>query len=258
MKRFSFGVMLSCLPAALALPASDGYHALTTRDGDLIVRNDGTNHGAVATEVAPCSEVGIDILKQGGSAADAAISSALCVGTISAYHSGIGGGGFMIVRFNNDDGSHGYEMIDFRETMPAAGNETMYSNNTDKTASTVGGLAVGVPGELRGWEMLHQRHGKLPWTKLFEPAINLARNGFPVNVDLAGFISQYPDLMLNDPLWAETYAPNGTLLKEGDTCYRKRYANTLEKISWYGPDAFYKGEIAVNTAAAAHARNVSL
>jgi gamma-glutamyltranspeptidase / glutathione hydrolase len=69
--------------------------------------------------------------------------------------------------------------------MPAAGNETMYSNNTNPTASIIGGLAVGVPGEIRGWEMLHKRHGKLPWNVLFQPAINLARNGFIVNAGLA-------------------------------------------------------------------------
>ncbi|TFK45646.1 gamma-glutamyltranspeptidase [Heliocybe sulcata] len=209
-------------------------------------------HGAVATEVGLCSEVGVDILKLGGNAADAAIAGSLCVGTISAYHSGIGGGGFMLVRFNTANG-HDYEMA--RKTMPAAGNETMYLTATSPTASTIGGLAVGVPGELRGWETLHKRHGKLPWKTLFEPAIHIARYGFPVNVDLANALSSssYP-FLTKDPLWAEVYAPNGTLLGLGDTVYRKRYADTLEKISIYGPDYFYTGEVAINTAEAAYAR----
>jgi gamma-glutamyltranspeptidase / glutathione hydrolase len=80
-------------------------------------------------------------------------------------------------------------MIDFRETMPAAGNETMYINTTVPNPSTIGGLAVGVPGELRGWEKLHQRHGKLPWKTLFQPAIKLARDGFTVTTDLAAALS---------------------------------------------------------------------
>jgi len=136
--------------------------------------------------------------------------------------------------------------------MPALGNETMYSNNTDKTASTVGGLAVGTPGEIRGWQMLHERHGKLPWAFLFEPAILLARNGFRVNKDLADALSatSYP-FLLSDPLWAVTYAPNGTLLKEGDVVVRKRYANTLSILASEGPDAFYNGSLAANISAAA-------
>lgn len=68
-------------------------------------------HGGVATEVGECSNIGVDTLKAGGNSADAIISSALCVGTIAAYHSGIGGGGFMIVRFNKQGGGHGYEMV---------------------------------------------------------------------------------------------------------------------------------------------------
>ncbi|EIN11385.1 gamma-glutamyltranspeptidase [Punctularia strigosozonata HHB-11173 SS5] len=215
-------------------------------------------HGAVATEVGECSDIGVSILKQGGSAADAIIASGLCVGTIAAYHSGIGGGGFMLVRFEDKHGKgHSYEMIDFRETMPAAGNETMYINTTVAHASTIGGLAVGVPGELRGWEKLHERHGKLPWKTLFQPAIKLAQDGFKVTTDLAVALNAntYP-FLLSDPLWAEVYAPNGTLVGLGDTVYRKRYARTLAAIAEHGPDYFYgpHTEIAVNTAEAVHSR----
>ncbi|GMK55224.1 hypothetical protein CspeluHIS016_0202800 [Cutaneotrichosporon spelunceum] len=180
-------------------------------------------------------------MKEGGNAADAMISSALCVGVISAFHSGIGGGGFMVIRYNNEDGTHGYEQIDFRETMPAAGNETMYTQyGANQTKSTIGGLAVGVPGELRAWKLLHDRHGSLPWKKLFEPAINVARNGFPVNYDLAGFLAGR-DWILEDENWSKDYAPQGTLLKEGDTVYRHSIADTLERIACEGPDIFYQG-----------------
>ncbi|KAF5383428.1 hypothetical protein D9757_006100 [Collybiopsis confluens] len=219
--------------------------------GDNVLSQRTAPHGGVATEAAPCTEIGIDILKQGGNAADAIIASGLCVGVISAYHSGIGGGGFMIVRFNTK-GGHDYEMIDFRETMPAAGNETMFVNNT--AASVVGGLSVGVPGDLRGWEMLHKRHGTLPWADLVMPAAKIARDGFTVNVDLAAAIELFP-FVAQDPLWAETYAPNGTALTEGDTCYRKRLAVTLEKIAKEGADALYTGEVAVNIAETVHTNN---
>ena len=90
-----------------------------------------------------------------------------------------------------------------------------------------------------GWEMLHQRHGKLPWKKLFAPAIDIARNGFPVNKDLASFLVG-KNFMLNDTNWAATYAPEGTLLKEGDTVYNEALACTLERLANEGPDIFYK------------------
>ena len=74
--------------------------------------------------------------------------------------------------------------------------------------------------------MLHARHGSMNFSSLFQPAINLARNGFPVNVDLAAAIAGY-NVTTTNPLFAESYAPNGTALVEGDTCYRRRYADTL-------------------------------
>lgn len=137
--------------------------------------------------------------------------------------------------------------------MPAAGNETMYVTNstTQETLSTIGGLAVGVPGEMRGWELLYRRHGKLPWKRLFEPAIHLARNGFTVNVDLANALSACESYISRqifcegievgtdggfipaDPLWSEVYAPNGTLLKEGDTVYRKVDLNYAPNYAAY-------------------------
>lgn len=131
----------------------------------------------------------------------------------------------------------------------------MYSAlGVNQTASTIGGLAVGVPGELRAWELLHARHGSLPWASLFAPAINLARNGFRVNVDLAAAIAMYEDgFITQEPLWAEAYTDgNGTILVEGDTAYRKRYADTLETISKQGAGAFYNrsSEIAQNTISA--------
>lgn len=112
------------------------------------------------------------MLARQGSAADAIIAASLCVGSVNAFHSGIGGGGFILARSSNGT----VEEIDMRETMPAAGNETMFRN----ASSTVGGLAVGVPGEIRGWQALHARHGRLPWSALFEPAIQINRYGFKV------------------------------------------------------------------------------
>lgn len=105
------------------------------------------------------------------------------------------------------------------------------------------------------WKALHERHGLLPWAQLFAPSIDLARNGFPVNPDLADAIQDRP-FILEDPMFAEVYAPNGTLLGIGDMCYRKTYAYTLEALANEGADLFYaNSSIASNIIKAVQERN---
>ncbi|KAL7270428.1 hypothetical protein RUND412_006867 [Rhizina undulata] len=201
-------------------------------------------NGGVASEVKTCSQVGIDLMKSGGNAADAMVGTAICVGVLGMYHSGLGGGGFMIVRLSNGT----YDTIDFRETAPAAATEDMYTNNTE--LSLTGGLASGVPGYLRGLERLHDLYGKLPWRVLFKPSIKLAREGFKVFEDLVSYMDSssgpFP-FLVEDPSWALDFAPNGTRVGLGDIMYRKRYADTLEEIANKGADAFYTGAIANTT-----------
>jgi gamma-glutamyltranspeptidase/glutathione hydrolase len=209
--------------------------------------------GAVASESSICSDIGIGLLKAGGNAADALVGTVFCVGVIGMYHSGIGGGGFMLVRSPNGT----YEFIDFRETAPAAAFQDMYKNNVN--ASLYGGLASGVPGEVRGLERLHKGYGKLPWSTVMKPAINVARNGFPVTVDLVNYMKSATagkvDFLVADPTWAVDFAPNGTRLGLGDIITRRRYADTLQTISEKGADAFYNGAIARTTIKALQAAN---
>ncbi|KAH7062418.1 gamma-glutamyltransferase 1 [Macrophomina phaseolina] len=209
--------------------------------------------GAVASESSVCSTIGIDLLKAGGSAADALVGTTLCVGVIGMYHSGIGGGGFMTVRGSNGS----YEFIDFRETAPAAAFEDMYNNDTD--LSIYGGLASGVPGELRGLEYLHKHYGKLPWKDLVMPAVKVARYGFRVTEDLVKYMDSatagQDNFLVNDPTWAIDFAPHGYRVKLNETITRKRYADTLEVIANEGPDAFYTGAIANVTIAALQKAN---
>ncbi|GFG01929.1 gamma-glutamyltranspeptidase 1 [Aspergillus udagawae] len=209
--------------------------------------------GAVASESAICSRHGIDILELGGNAADALVATVLCVGVIGMYHSGIGGGGFMLVRAPNGS----FEFIDFRETAPAAAFEEMFNNSTG--ASTIGGLASGVPGELRGLEHLHKKYGSLPWSVLVQPAIRTAREGFPVGRDLVRYMKSAvgagKDFLVENPTWALDFAPNGTRVGLGDIMTRRRYADTLETIAKKGPDAFYSGPIAETMINALQAAN---
>ncbi len=125
-------------------------------------------HGAVASESESCSIIGVKMLKQGGSAVDAAIAATVCIGVVNMFSSGIGGGGFMVIKPPNDTAY----TIDFRETAPSASNATMFLR--DPLSSIWGGLAVGVPGEIRGLAEAHRRWGKLPWRKIIEPSVKLS------------------------------------------------------------------------------------
>ena len=200
--------------------------------------------GAVASESSICSQIGINLLKTGGNAADALVGTTFCIGVVGMYHSGIGGGGFMIVRTPNGT----YEDIDFRGTAPAAAFEDMYLGNVK--GSIKGGLASGIPGEVRGLQYLHERYGKLSWEEVMMPAITVAREGFEVTADLVSYMEQatnnddQEDFLSKNPDWVIDFAPNGTRLGAGGRITRKRYANTLEKIAVEGPDAFYEGPMA--------------
>ncbi|CAI6090181.1 hypothetical protein V2G26_006296 [Clonostachys chloroleuca] len=215
------------------------------------LRSAGARLGAVASEVDVCSDVGTTLLKHGGNAADALVGTVFCVGVIGMYHSGIGGGGFLLVRSSNGT----YEFVDFRETAPAAAYEDMFK--ADPNQSITGGLASGVPGEVRGLEYVHNKYGKLPWADVLAPAINLARFGFEVNADIVRYMDSVSgnSFLTNNPTWALDFAPHGQRVKLGETMTRKRYADTLETIAQEGPDAFYTGAIANTTIAALRAAN---
>lgn len=150
-----------------------------------------------------------------------------------------------------------YEFIDFREVAPAAAFESMYNNNT--AASLYGGLASGVPGELRGLEHLHKKYGKLEWKDVVKPAVHVARYGFEVTADTVRYMDTATagtyDFLTHEPTWAIDFAPNGTRKGLGDVLTRKRYADTLETISEYGADAFYTGPIANTTITALRKTN---
>ncbi|KAL8937605.1 MAG: hypothetical protein Q9216_004345 [Gyalolechia sp. 2 TL-2023] len=244
-----------------------------------------TNHnrlGAVASEKKLCTRIGIDLLKAGGNAADAvrsvprifqllakasqAVGTTFCVGVVNMYHSGIGGGGLALVRSPNGT----FESIDFREMAPAAADVDMFTGNVQ--GSIHGGLASGVPGQLRGLEYIHRQYGKLPWSSLVRPSVDLARRGFRVSEDLvrAMGIPKTHDrrtapkfdidnrFLTDDPAWAVDFAPNGTRLGLGDKMTRQRYANTLEEIAETGVDSFYTGVLASQIAAAVSNANGSM
>ncbi|KAF5321830.1 hypothetical protein D9619_001810 [Psilocybe cf. subviscida] len=222
-----------------------GRHALDAQTS--VLRNPAyliqSRNGAVASENKRCSDIGVNVLKDGGNAVDAAVAATFCTGVVNMFSSGIGGGGFMTIRIPTNNASTTSEVytIDFREIAPKLANASMYKD--DPKSAAYGGLAVGVPGEVRGLEEAHRRWGILPWKRLVEPAISLA-SGWEVDKELGKRIPWFSDLMLNNPDWSSIFAPNGRFLQEGETISRANLSRTLAVIAEEGADGFYKGPVA--------------
>lgn len=191
--------------------------------------------GAVSTESGTASEVGARILERGGNAVDAAVTTAICVGIVNSFSSGIGGGGVMMIRKPGE--KEVVDMFDFRETAPRNLTAGLLRQNPNSTMRT--GLSVAVPGEIRGLHDAHCEYGRLPWKDLFVDAIRLAR-GFPATGLLVKKLNTFKKDILRDPGLSEVYTRNGEIISEGDIVVRENYARTLEQIA-EDPERFYTG-----------------
>ncbi|KAK9819607.1 hypothetical protein WJX72_000222 [[Myrmecia] bisecta] len=197
--------------------------------------------GLVAADHGRCSDTGLQILQQGGNAVDAAIATALCQGVMSPQASGVGGGTFMLIR--SPGGS--VEVIDAREVAPAAATERMFAGQPD--AALTGGLAIGVPLELAGLSLAHQRHGSLPWADLVAPAATLARDGFPLHPYLQATLvasrdalMQYPDLR---QIFLKPEGASWRVPQVGEVCcQRPRLARFLDDVASQGVGVLYSGK----------------
>lgn len=220
-------VALTLLCSLLVLAARDGHAA-----------------AIVAADHPLAAEAGFDVLERGGSAVDAAIATALAVCVVHPSSCGIGGGGFMVI---HDHASRRTVALDYRETAAAATRTALYEESGAyvPAKSRRGALAVGVPGEIAGLAEAHRRFGKLPWRDLFQPAIRLARDGFPVSRHLAGRLNDQKDALASDAELRAIYLdPSGAPWPEGSVVRSPHLAATLERVANEGPRAFYEGEIA--------------
>lgn len=201
---------------------------------------------AVATDHVDASRAAAEVLRAGGNAADAAVAAALALGVVNNASSGLGGGGFATLCSPRGVCT----FLDFRETAPAALRAEMIHRAPDPArASTIGGLAVAVPGEPAGLLELSRRFGRLPLIRTVAPAVTLARRGFVVSGFLADRIATERAELARDPHLARLFLPGGSPLRAGMRLRRPRLARTLERYGREG-ERFVRGSFARAVAAA--------
>lgn len=194
------------------------------------------------------AQAGMEMLKAGGSAVDAAIAVELVLGLVEPQSSGIGGGAFMMYYNSAADKDHRITAYDGREMAPAASTPDMFKDVIDQKKgfydAVLGGRSVGTPSVVAMLYMAHQKHGKLPWKDLFVPAIRLATAGFKVSSRLHFLISRDRLLPKLPVARAYFFDDAGAARPEGYLLKNPLYAQSLRLIAEHGPDGFYKGQLA--------------
>ena len=215
----------------------------------------GTTGGAVSAADPRAAEAGAEILRAGGSASDAAAAVMLALTVVEPESSGIGGGGFLVY---NDARRRTVATIDGREAAPMAATPAYFLGPDGRPRAhgdaVPGGLSVGVPGSLRLIAHAHARYGRLPWARLFQPAIRLAREGFAITPRLRQMLES-PDALARSTAWgrAQFYDANGQPKPVGTVLRNPQLAATLEQIAARGPEWFYHGANAQALVATARA-----
>ena len=190
------------------------------------------------------TEAGVAIMEQGGSVVDAAIAAQLMLGLVEPQSSGLGGGGFALVHAADGSAVHAY---DGRETAPAAAQPDRFMKNGEAMGffdAVDSGLSVGTPGLVRMLADMHKQHGVLPWNKLFEPAIRLAQDGFPVSPRMHAMVSGSEGLKASPSARRYFYDKSGGAWPVGHLLRNKDYANVLQTLAKEGAEAFYRGPLA--------------
>ena len=204
-------------------------------------------HGMVASTNEVASQVGIEIMKRGGNAVDAAIAVAFALQVTHPAAGNLGGGGFMMIRLKDGRTT----AIDYREMAPAAAHRDVYLDKNGNLiegegGSLVGYRAAGVPGTVRGMEVALKKYGsgKLTWNQLVEPARRLAANGFVVTHELARSLFSNREYLSQYPETKRIYLRNGRFYSEGELFRQPELAATFSRLQRFGPNEFYTGETA--------------
>ena len=204
-------------------------------------------HGMVATDEQFGSQAGVEILKRGGNAVDAAVAVAFALAVVEPAAGNIGGGGFMLVRLA--DGRT--QFLDYREVAPGRATRNMYIGadgklipNENITGSVLGYRSVAVPGTVAGLELALKTYGTLKLAEVMAPAIRLAKEGFPVSEKLARELNEEKSGLQQFPVSKRIFLNDGKMLHAGDTLRQPELAATLQRIAKNGASEFYRGETA--------------
>jgi gamma-glutamyltranspeptidase/glutathione hydrolase len=198
---------------------------------------------AMVVSVSPiATAVGVETLRRGGNAVDAAVAVGFALAVVHPAAGNIGGGGFMVFRFASGETA----ALDYREAAPGHATPDMYLDSTGRAtdASLTGHLAAGVPGSVAGMAEAHRRYGRLPFADVVAPAVRLAREGFVLDGDRAGGIRSDADRLSRFPASAAQFLPGGEPPDSGDVLEQPQLARTLQAIADSGPRMFYEGDIA--------------
>ena len=227
-KRFTAAALLLCFALSAAGQAPR------------VARGSG---GAVAAAEENAARVGVEILKRGANAADAAVAVAFALAVTWPEAGNLGGGGF----WTSLDSRRRALVVDFREMAPREARRDLYTaprKGAGPPSSTEGPLASGVPGSVAGLALAHRRAGRLPWKTVVEPAVRLARDGFVMTAAVSESIASDKDRLAADPEAARIFLPGGAPPAPGTTFRQPELARTLEAIRDRGEDGFYRGRIA--------------
>jgi gamma-glutamyltranspeptidase / glutathione hydrolase len=199
-----------------------------------------SQNGMVASAHPLATQAGVDVLKQGGNAIDAAVATTLAISVVEPFSAGIGGGGFMMTKMGKD-----VKSLDFRERAPLKASRNMYLDAQGKVRPNVsleGHLAAGVPGTIAGLAAAHQKYGKLPWRTVVAPAIKLARDGFNVSEIYTEQAKSKQKLLTTNPAARQIFTKNGRALQPGERLIQQDLAQTLIAVA-RNPQNFYTGTI---------------
>ena len=198
--------------------------------------------GMVISANTMASQIGADVLRDGGNAIDAAVATALALAVVHPTAGNIGGGGFIVFR----PSSGAAEAYDFREMAPAGSSATMFlkDGKYDADVHHNSYVSVGVPGTVAGLHLAWTTHGKLPWKRLVDPAVKLARDGFPVSVALARSLASTLPQFQKSPAAVAQFSKKGVPYEAGEILRLPDLARTLQRIADKGAAGFYQGETA--------------